>query len=120
MEALDIKAKVICIEYNAKFPGNISKKQVYDPSRYWQVTDYMGSSLQAISEIAAKKGYQLVGTNLTGSNAFFVQNELCGFLFCADSRTENLYNPARYHLIFDHYTNIGHRADFGPYVDLEN
>ena len=119
-DALDIRPKVICIEYNAKFPANISKAQIYDPNRNWQVTDYMGSSLKAIREVASKKGYRLVGTNLTGSNAFFVRDELCGFLFSADSSSENLYNPPRYYLIFDHYTNIGHRADFGPYVDLEN
>lgn len=117
-EALESRPKVVCIEYNAKFPANISKKQVYDPKRHWAGTDYMGSSLKALDEVGRKKGYRLVATNLTGANAFFVRSDLAGDLFTADDTPEYLHNPPRYYLIFDHYHHIGHRADFGPYVDL--
>jgi hypothetical protein len=119
MEAMRARPKVICIEYNAKFPGNIVKRQVYDPQQYWRGTDYFGSSLKALSESAGRIGYGLVGTNLTGSNAFFVRNDLLGHgLFCEDRSPEFLYNPPRYYLIDDHYQYIGHPADFGPYEDL--
>lgn len=119
MEAMQARPKVICIEYNAKFPANIVKRQVYDPQRFWQGTDYFGSSLKALAESAGRIGYGLVGTNLTGSNAFFVRDDLIGEgLFCEDRSAERLYNPPRYYLIDDHYQYIGHPADFGPYEDL--
>jgi hypothetical protein len=118
LEALESRPKIICIEYNAKFPANISKKPVYNPKRFCAGTDYMGSSLKAICETAKGKGYKLVATSITGINAFFVRDDLCGDRFAKDSSPEYLYNPPRYWLVFDHFLYIGHRADFGPYVDL--
>jgi hypothetical protein len=118
-EALTARPKVICIEYNAKFPANIVKRQVYSQQQYWRGTDYFGSSLKALAEAADRIGYSLVGTNITGSNAFFVRDDLVGeALFCEDRSPERLYNPPRYYLIDDHYQYIGHPADFGPYEDL--
>jgi hypothetical protein len=78
----------------------------------------MGSSLKALTEVAEALGYRLVGTNITGGNAFFVRRDLAADLFPDDCSPENLYNPPRYWLWSDHFLNIGHRADFGPYVDL--
>lgn len=118
MANLDFDPKVICIEYNAKFRANLSKAQRYDPNRRWAGTDYFGASLKAITEVGEAKGYRLVGTGITGSNAFFVRNDLAGDLFTDDRSPDYLYNPPRYWLIFDHYQTIGHRADFGPYTDL--
>jgi len=115
---LNFDPKVICIEYNAKFRGNLSKAQRYDANRFWGGTDYFGASLKAIAEVAEAKGYRLVGTNITGSNAFLVRRDLAGSLFSDNASPEYLYNPPRYWLIFDHYQNIGHRPDFGPYADL--
>jgi hypothetical protein len=118
-ENLTIKPKVICIEYNSKFPGNISKKATYNLTRGgWSGTDYMGSSLKSLRETASIKNYRLVGTNITGTNAFFVRNDLTKNLFTEDDSSEYLYNPPRYYLIWDHFHYIGHRADFGPYEDL--
>lgn len=118
-ERMTASPKIVCIEYNAKFPGDIVKQQTYDPQKQWTGTDYMGASLKALAQVGAKKGYRLVGTNVTGSNAFFVRNDLAGDLFPDDCSAEHLYHPARYWLTFDHYRTIGHAADFGPYVDLE-
>jgi hypothetical protein len=118
LDALDIRPKIICIEYNAKFPANISKKPVYNSTKFWAGTDYMGSSLKAMCETAEGKGYRLVATSITGGNAFFVRDDLCGDYFTKNSSPEYLYNPPRYWLVFDHFWHIGHRADFGPYVDL--
>lgn len=115
---LDFSPKVICIEYNARFRGNLAKAQVHDPSRLWAGTDYFGASLKSIAEAGAAKGYRLVGTSITGSNAFLVRADLAGDLFAENCSPEQLYNPPRYWLIFDHYQNIGHRPDFGPYTDL--
>jgi hypothetical protein len=120
LEALTLRPKIIVIEYNAKFPGNLVKQSVYDPERVWQGTDYVGSSVKAIARAAAAKGYRLVATNIAGVNAFFVRDDLAGDHFCDDASAEHLYNPPRYWLLFDHFFNIGHRADFGPYLDLRD
>lgn len=80
----------------------------------------MGSSLLAITEAADGIGYQLVATNITGANAFYVRKDLAGNLFSESFASTDLYNPPRYWLTSDHYNHIGHPADFGPYVDLEN
>ena len=80
----------------------------------------MGSSLLAITEVADAIGYQLVATNITGANAFYVRKDLASNLFSEDFSAANLYNSPRYWLTIDHYNYIGHPADFGPYVDLEN
>src|SRR6201999_4407385 len=80
-EALSFSPKVICIEYNAKFPPPLVKKPVLDPENVWRGGDYMGSSLDALNEIASEKGYRLVGTNIVGGNAFFVRSDLAGDLF---------------------------------------
>jgi hypothetical protein len=118
LEAMNSNPKVICIEYNAKFPPPLSKKPIYNPDYRWTGTDYMGSSLVAIDEIAREKNYTLVATNITGVNAFFVRNDLVKDLFCSNNSTEYLYNPPRYWLTIDAFLNIGHRSDFGPYTDL--
>ena len=120
LESLPCRPKVICIEYNAKFRPNISKRPVYDANNFWRGGDYMGSSLLAITEAADAMGYQLVATNVTGANAFYVRKDLVGNLFPEACSPVDLYNPPRYWLVFDHYYHIGHPADFGLYVDLES
>ena len=119
LEAMDCSPKVICIEYNGKFPPPVSKKPVLNPKNVWRGGDYMGSSLVAIDEVARNKGYTLVGTNIHGGDAFYVRNDLTEGKFVLDSSPANLYNPPRYWLTFDHFRHIGHHADFGPYTDLE-
>lgn len=119
LEALKYRPKVICIEYNAKFPPNISKKPTFNPRYRWEGGDYMGCSLRAIVESAKNMNYSLVSTNFVGANAFFVRDDLLNDKFDLSLSIEQLYNPPRYWLCFDHYcSGIGHRADFGTYEDL--
>jgi hypothetical protein len=119
LESLTFLPKVICIEYNAKFPPAVSKRPVYNSSLSWRGTDYMGSSLKAINQVAVEKGYCLVATNYVGANAFFVRRDLMNDRFDKDIALEDIYNPPRYYLYYDHYAKcVGHPADFGPYVDL--
>ena len=123
-EAMQLRPKVLCIEYNAKFPPNISKRPCYKPDHVWGGGDYMGSSLLALAESAARKGYVLVATNITGANAFFVRQDLVGDNFVSFATPQEtavaLYNDVRYWLIFDHFEHVGHKADFGRYEDLED
>lgn len=118
LEYLSKKPIVICIEYNSKFPPSLIKKPPYDPNFWWQGTDYMGASLKAIVEVAEKKGYVLVGTNITGTNAFFVRKDYWSQEIFPEPNIFELYNPPRYWLYFDYFRHIGHSPDFGPYVDL--
>lgn len=119
LSALGFRPRVLCIEYNAKFPAGLSKRPVFDPAYRYKGADYMGSSLSALSEAADRKGYVLVGTNLVGVNAFFVRKDLIDGKFAGPFTPEALYNPPRYYLLHDHYAqSIGHAADFGPYEDL--
>jgi len=60
-----------------------------------------------------------LATNIVGTNAFFVRSELIGRKFTSIRTAKHLYNPPRYWLIEDHFSNIGHPADFGVYSDFE-
>lgn len=87
-----LSPKLLCVEYNAKFPPPISICTAYDPSHEWDGDDYFGASLQAFVDILP--GYTLVSCNLIGTNAFFVRNDLTfGFMAYDIAR---LYMPPRY------------------------
>ena len=92
-----VRPRVLVIEYNGKFPPPMDVVPPYEPDYAWNGSDYMGASLQAIANLAARRGYRLVGTNITGTNAFFVRAELAADRF-ADADARLLYNPARYWL----------------------
>jgi hypothetical protein len=64
----------------------------------WDNTDRMGCSLQALANLGETKGYQLVGCNITGSNAFFVRRDLAGDLFASPSTAAHLFQPPRYYM----------------------
>ena len=90
-----ISPRVVVIEYNAKFPPYINWVMKYDAAHLWDGSDKCGASLKALELLGGKKGYQLVGTNLTGVNAFFVRKDLAAGLFFEPADAEHLYNPAR-------------------------
>jgi hypothetical protein len=117
-EALHLKPKVVCIEYNALFPPGLSLVQQYNPTHVWCGSSYFGASLTAMTRLAHRLGYTLVGTNIVGTNAFFVRNDLVGDNFCSPATPEVLYNPPRYWLIQDVFTQCGHPPDHGPFVHV--
>jgi len=92
------RPRVVVIEYNPIFPPTMSWVVPYDPKAMWDGTTRTGASLKALEELGAKKGYALVGCNLSGVNAFFVRNDLLGDHFAAPHTAENYYEPARYFL----------------------
>jgi hypothetical protein len=108
-----IKPRVIVVEYNAKFPPPMSIAQRYNPDHRWTGTDYFGSSLEAITKVAARKGYSLVSCGIVGVNAFFVREDLVGDKFMAPFTATNHYQPARYFL--GPTFVAGHPSDWGPY-----
>lgn len=94
----DIKPRVVIIEYNGKFPPEINWIMPYNKDHFWDYTDRQGASLKAFELLGKEKGYQLVGTDLSGINAFFVREDLAGDLFALPATAENLYNPQRLNL----------------------
>ena len=91
-----IQPRVVVIEYNAKFPPNHAWVMPYNENYQWNKTDCQGASLKALELLGRKLGYQLVGTNLCGVNAFFVKENLAKDLFITPATAEELYNPARF------------------------
>ncbi len=85
----------------------------YNPQHNWDGTDYVGVSLKSLERLFDKKGYSLVGCNITGVNAFFVRKDLIGNHFEEPYTAENHYEPARYWLIRGFVS--GHPANFGSY-----
>jgi hypothetical protein len=109
------RARVVVIEYDAKFPPPLRIVPHYEPQFIWRGAGYVGSSLSALEVLFRECGYALVGCNLTGSNAFFVRNNLVGDLFCAPFTAENHHMPPRYQLVTRWSLDAGHMPDFGAY-----
>lgn len=93
----EINARVICMEYNPKFPPPLSLSIAYNDSHMWNHDDYHGASLQALVDYLSEKGYTLVSCNVSGANAFFVRNEEVKGNF-VEYPASALYQPARFHL----------------------
>lgn len=88
--------KIVCVEYNAKFPLPLEAVVEYNPVHAWANDDYHGASLQSF--INAFVGYRLVTCNLAGTNAFFVRKDLERY-FPGVGPASELYQPARFHLV---------------------
>ena len=102
--------RVICVEYNAKFPPPLDISIKYNPSHSWKSDDYQGASLQAF--VNALSGYTLVCCGMAGLNAFFVHNgEMASFEQYA---AETLYRPYSLELF---YPYSGHPASYGFLAD---
>ena len=110
-EAIEcIQPRVVVAEYNAKFPPQINWRVPYEPDSVWDGTDYFGMSLLAASELGKRKGYVLVGTEITGTNCFFVREDVLENAkeqFSYPMSVKDLFNPARY--LADVSRPTGHR-----------
>jgi len=80
LEAINsFRPRILICEYNAVF-GARKISVPYEPdfcrARKHYSNLYWGASLAAITFLANRKGYSLVGTNSSSCNAFFVRNDL--------------------------------------------
>jgi hypothetical protein len=76
----DFRPRILIFEYNAVF-GRDRKISVPYSDNFQRTEShysnlYFGASLAALTDLANKRGYTLVGTNSTGINAFFIRNDL--------------------------------------------
>jgi hypothetical protein len=104
-----LRARVIAIEYNAKFAPPISYCMKYNPTHCWKGDDNFGASLKFLDVNLKNKDYSLVGCSLSGANAFFVRSDLIGDRFLEPFTAEHYYEPARYYLT---KVSSGHLASF--------
>lgn len=82
-------AKVVMIEFNASFHVDISYIQPRDQSLN------RGASLNAMVELAKRKGYKLIA--VTSWNAFFVQEQYYSLFFNEEPKLKDMYvYPAKH------------------------
>jgi hypothetical protein len=74
-----VRPAIAIIEYNSVFGAERAITIPYDPkfSRGGRTNNlYFGASLLALCDLAHSKGYDFVGSNSAGNNAYFVRSEL--------------------------------------------
>ncbi len=96
--ALSTAGRMACIEYNASYPPTMEFEVPYDPDGHWTEGNYFGASLRTLTSIAADKDMILVGCDLAGCNAFFVDRTHAD-QFAAPFTAEHHYEPARYPML---------------------
>jgi hypothetical protein len=115
-QAIDVvNPRVVVIEYNATMHPPLSLVVPYEPDRIWDGSNFYGASLEALVRLGRNKGYQLVGCNFAGSNAFFVRHDLVGDCFLEPATAEEHYEPPRYYFGL---LKAGHRPAPGAYVTV--
>lgn len=91
--------RVVVIEYNSTIRPNLDWVVKYDSHTVWDNSMHFNSSLKSLEILGKEKGYNLVGCNFTGSNAFFVRENLIKGNFDAPFTAEHHYEPARFFLL---------------------
>lgn len=92
------RPRVVVVEYNALVPPDIDWKVHYEANRVWNGTSNFGASLKAYEGLGRQLGYELVGCDFIGVNAFFVRKDLVTDRFAQPFTAENHYEPPRYAL----------------------
>ena len=71
---------IVIVEYNAAFGDENPWIVPYDPSFIREQKDFKklfwGTSLLSICDLATEKGYDFVGCNLNGNNAYFIKKSI--------------------------------------------
>jgi len=115
-EAIEgFRPRILIHEYNAVFGATRKISVPYDPafvrSEKHVSRLYWGASLGALTHLAEKRGYALVGTNSAGCNAFYVRNDLLSDKLQALS-AEQAYTASAYRESKDAAGNLTYVA--GP------
>ncbi len=75
-----VHPRVVCIEYNSgignKLAWSIPYKHDFERFTFHPSGFFAGASLKALEELGMKKGYRLIGCDSTGTNAFFLRDDL--------------------------------------------
>jgi hypothetical protein len=75
---------IVIMEYNSVFGKEMPWTTPYNASFNRTAAHhsnlYFGASITALTDLAAEKGYQFIGCNSNGNNAYFVRNDHIGAL----------------------------------------
>lgn len=105
-----LRPRVVVVEYNPAFPPGDEWCVDDQPQATWNASIYFGASLKSWEKLATRLGYDLVGCDTTGTNAFFVRSDLTKAHFREPFTSENHYEPPRYFL--NRYHSFPHRRRF--------
>jgi hypothetical protein len=113
-KSLTYRPRVLCIEYNGlKVPPELAV-QSYNPNNVWNHSRWFGASLQSLVNLGKTKGYELIGCDAQGANAFFVVKEEFDKIGISDNSAVNLFVHANYGVEADG----GHPYPDGPYLEI--
>lgn len=106
-----VKPRILVCEFNPLF-GDKRKVSVPYQSDFRRTKAhytnlYWGASLAAMTYLADKKGYALVGTNTAGNNAFYVRKDLINKRIDVLS-VEEAYLPSNFRESIDKKGNLTH------------
>jgi hypothetical protein len=93
-----VEPVLVIVEYNSSFGDQYAITIPYEPkfnrtqAHYSNL--YWGASLKALCLLAEKKGYEFIGSNSSGNNAYFVRKDRIGQL--RKLSTEQGYVRAKY------------------------
>jgi len=93
------KPKMVIVEYNSLVPADTEYVVERDDAIKLSGTSKEGASLLAYEKLAHKKGYQLIYTELSGANAFFIHASCTQYFPDVDwsqLNTASLYQPPQF------------------------
>lgn len=97
-----VKPIIVVVEWNSVFGPDHAISVPYDPAFQRSVAHYSnlfwGASIAAFENLAARKGYSLLGSNTVGNNLFFVRNDRLGRLTplsAAEAYVESRFRDSR-------------------------
>ncbi len=94
-----VRPRAVVIEYNAYAAPPLEWIMPYDAAYVWDgYSQRFSASLKSLEKLGLEKGYQLVGCNLSGLNAFFVRSDLVQDKFVREATAETLFQPRRWWL----------------------
>jgi len=74
---INLRPKLICIEYNYWFGNNVKCSIPYNKNFKWKMGSlYSGASLLALNDLAKSKGYNLIALDSSCVNSFFIRGDL--------------------------------------------
>jgi hypothetical protein len=85
----------VVVEYNALLGPDRALRVKPDPDREWDGSLYFGASLKSLEQLGRRRGYSLVGCDLSGVNAFFVRNDCLSGRFDEPHSSEFHFQPMR-------------------------
>ena len=94
------RPRVLVIEYNPYYQPPARWVMAFNPDHAWDGTTYYGASLASLVALSREKGYELVGCDGNGNNAFFVEAAYLPRFGLADNSAEALFRPAFYKVRF--------------------